>query len=154
DRRDDGIGFQRADLRAGCDGWEAAQLLADESDRSLYFQPTDVSPGEHVAGRPSGDRYLGKAEDSGREVVAGVALDAAGPGGRADEAERETGLAVDRAGVFETSLDGRRVPEQVGRVFHVAVGGLDPVQAVPDPVRVQAEPDAAGSDETAAEAIT
>ena len=63
------------------------ELLADERHGPLDLQPAHVGAGEDVARRPGRDRDLGEAEDAGGEIVADVALEAAGPGRGPDQAQ-------------------------------------------------------------------
>ena len=62
------------------------------------------------------------------------------------------GLARDRSGPLEPSLDRQRVPEQVGRAGDVAVRRVQTIQTLFDPVVIQIESDPAGPDQAAAEA--
>ena len=66
------------------------------------------------------------------KVLAHVALDAAGPGRRADHTQGQACVARDRPGPLEAGLHRRRVPEQVGRVGDVAVGRVQPLQELLD----------------------
>ncbi len=64
---------------------QLAELVLDEGHGPLDFQPAHVGAGEDVAGCPGRNRHLGEAEDAGREILADVALHAAGPGRGADQ---------------------------------------------------------------------
>ncbi len=86
DREVVGLAAARRRARTGPSGsaWSCSWMNAD---RPLDLEPAHVGAGEDVAGRPGRDGDLGEAEDAGREIVPDVALDAAGAGRRADQAQ-------------------------------------------------------------------
>ncbi len=127
------------------------QLLHHEPDRAADLQLPDEGSGEDVAGRPRRDRDVGEAIDSRGEVVADIAVDAAGSRSRPDQAQCLGHRTRDRARVLESRLDRERVPEEAGRPGHVRKCSLDSRDQLLDARRLDVQGHAPRPDQAAAE---
>ena len=93
---------------------------------------------------PGRNRNLIEPVDAERKIASHVAVDAAGPACHADQAQVVGHVTGDGAAVFESSHDGRRVPQQIGGAGDADHCGLDAVRDLIGHVRVDVEPDSAG----------
>jgi hypothetical protein len=140
---------QRAAQRAR---GQLVELLGHERGRALDLDPSQVGAREDIAALDVRARDLREAVDPGREVRSHVARQAGRARDGPDQTELLRVVARERAGLFEASHHRGRRPEQVDGVGGVAQRAGDAVAHPYGARLVDVEADAAGPDESPAEA--